>query len=81
MKLKKCGSKSRGSGEVAVNQSLLERQESVVTDDLLKLKRHKRHTEKGLTPIVLCIFYEFIGLQQIRLVAAFLPASRHNLLP
>ena len=46
MKLKKCGSKSRGSGEVAVNQSLLERQESVVTDDLLKLKRHKRHTRK-----------------------------------
>lgn len=52
MKLKKCGSKSRGSGEVAVNQSLLKRQESVVTDDLLKLKRHKRHTEKRLTPIV-----------------------------
>lgn len=47
MKLKKCGSKSRGSGEVA-----LKRQESFVTDDLLKLKRHKRHTEKGLTPIV-----------------------------
>lgn len=79
MKQKKRGSKWRGSGEVAVNQSLLKRQESFVPDDLLKLKRHKRHTEKGIDPY--CTFYEFIGLQQIRLMAAFLPASRHNLLP